>query len=260
MDGKELYRGLKSRQFLFEELVKRDFKKKYKGTMLGMAWSLLSPLLNLVVMMVIFSRFFGRTQPHYIIYVFCGNLLYTYFSEATKGGMKCIRENAKIFTKINVPKFIFVVAKNAQTLINFCLTMALLAAFCIYDRIEFSWNVLLLVYPVVTLLLLNIGLGAILAALYTFFKDMQYLWEVSLRLIMWGSAIFYPVDKIDGAAKVLFDYNPLYQHIFYFRQILINGVVPELSHHLFLAGSAVLALAIGGWLYRRYNTEFVYYV
>ena len=97
---------LKKHQFLFEELVKRDFKKKYKRTILGMGWSILAPLLQLLVMRVVFTQFFGRNMEHYTTYLFCGNLIFSYFSESTGQGMSSLMENASIFTKVNVPKYL----------------------------------------------------------------------------------------------------------------------------------------------------------
>ena len=99
---------LKKHQFLFEELVKRDFKEKYKRTVLGMAWSILSPLLTLLVMKVVFTQFFGRNTPFYTTYLFSGNLVMAYFKESTKGGMGSLLSNARIFTKINIPKYLFI--------------------------------------------------------------------------------------------------------------------------------------------------------
>jgi ABC-2 type transport system permease protein len=97
----------KKNEFLFSELVKRDFKKKYKRTYLGMLWSVLSPLLTLLVMSLVFTNFFGRTTPHYTIYLFCGNIVFSFFSDATNGGMGSLMSNSAIFTKINVPKYLF---------------------------------------------------------------------------------------------------------------------------------------------------------
>ena len=97
--------AIKARQnrFLFEELVKRDFKQKYKRTVLGMAWSILSPLLQLLVMRVVFTQFFGRAIAHYTTYLFCGNLVFSYFRDSTNGGMNSLMSNAHIFSKVNVP-------------------------------------------------------------------------------------------------------------------------------------------------------------
>ena len=252
----------KARQyrFLFEELVKRDFKKKYKGTILGMAWSILSPLLSLLVMRVVFGQFFGREMEHYTIYLFCGNLLFSYFNDATSQGMTCLRDNADIFTKINIPKFMFLLAKNAQTLINFGLTLLVFFLFCILDGITFTWKFLLLPLPIICLLLFNMGIGLILSALYVFFRDMQYLWSVFTQLLMYMSAIFYTTDSFGPVLKAVFHLNPVYVFITYVRQIVIFGTIPAVWFHCLMLFYAAAALGVGGWMYKKYNHQFLYYV
>lgn len=251
---------LKSHQFLFEELVKRDFKKKYKGTVLGMAWSVLSPLLMLLVMKLVFTQFFGRNTPHYTTYLFCGNLVFSFFSESTTQGMSALLGNAGIFTKVNVPKYLFLFAKNVQCLINFGLTLLVFFAFCILDHITFTWRFILLVYPIFCLVLFNIGMGLILSALYVFFRDMQYLWRVCTQIIMYMSAIFYRVDKYSPHVQRLFLINPVYVYIKYFRVIVIDAVVPSLAFHLLMAAYALVAVGIGSLIYKKFNHRFLYYV
>lgn len=247
-------------RFLFEELVKRDFKKKYKRTILGMGWSLLMPLLTLLVMKVVFEQFFGRTINHFTTYLFCGNLLFAWFSESTNNGMRSLFGNAAIFTKVNVPKYLFLFAGNIQALINFGLTSLVFFLFCWLDDITFTWRFVLLVYPVLTLLVFNIGVGLLLSALFIFFRDMDYLWRVFTMLLMYGSAIFYPVDTLSPRLQAVFACNPIYRHIAYFREVVLNGSVPSLETHLMLAGFAAAAFLIGALIYRRYNTRFLYYV
>ena len=251
---------LKKYQFLFEELVKRDFKKKYKRTVLGMGWSILSPLLVLLVMKIIFTQFFGRTMTHYTTYLFCGLLTFNWFSESTNLGMRCLYANAAVFTKINVPKYLFLLASNVQTLINFALTLLVFFLFCAIDRIAFSWRFVLLIYPILTLLVFNIGMGLVLSALFMFFRDVDYLWRVFLRLLMYGSAIFYTIDQFPARLKLAFACNPVYRHIAYFREVVIAGTVPSLPAHLVLAGFALAAFAVGAFMYKHYNTKFLYYV
>jgi len=252
--------NLKRHQFLFEELVKRDFKKKYKRTVLGMGWSLLSPLLSLLVMKMVFTQFFGRNTPHYTIYIFCGNLIWSYFSEATHGGMRSLLDNASIFTKVNVPKYLFLLSKNVQSLLSFLLTIVILFIFVIFDSIELGWHFLFLLYPVVLLLFFNIGIGMILSALFVFFRDTEYLYEVFLRLLMYCSAIFYNVDHYSAKIQRIFLINPVYLFIKYFRNIIIGPSVPSLAFHLLMLGHTVVALAVGSYMYKKYNTRFLYYV
>lgn len=255
-----MIRKLRRHMFLFQELVKRDFKKKYKGTVLGMAWSILSPLLMLLVMRLVFSSFFGQGMDHYTTYLFCGNLVFSYFNDACTQGMSSLRDNAPIFSKINIPKYLFLLAKNSQTFINFCLTLLVFLVFCIIDGISFGLHFVMLLYPIALLLLFNMGMGLVLSALYVFFRDMQYLWTVMSQLIMYMSAIFYTTDGYSPLVQHVFLLNPVYVFISYFRSIVINAVVPSLGIHLLLAFYSCLTLAVGGFIYKKYNHQFLYYV
>lgn len=251
---------LRKRRFLFEELVKRDFKKKYKRTVLGMGWSLLSPLLTLFVMKIVFEQFFGREIGHYTTYLFCGNIMFGWFADASNQGMRSLYNNAGIFSKVNMPKHLFLVSSSIQTFINFLLTMLVFIFFCWIDDIEFTWRFLLLAYPVLTMIVFNAGVGLVLSALYVFFRDMEYLWSVFLHLLMYGSAIFYTIDRFPPKLQMVFACNPVYRHIAYFREVVLGGAVPSLESHLILAGMALAALFAGMFMYRKYNTKFLYYV
>ena len=251
---------LKQYQFLFEELVKRDFKKKYKRTILGMAWSLLSPLLTLLVMRIVFTQFFGRNMDHYTTYLFCGNLVFAYFNESTSQGMTSLMGNASIFTRVNIPKYLFLFSKNVQTLINFGLTLIVFFVFCILDKITFTWKFIFLIYPMVTLLLFNIGLGLILSALFVFFRDIQYLWSIFTQLLMYLSAVFYTIDRYPYHVQCLFLLNPVYLHIRYFRKIVLEATIPTVEFHLIMLIYVLAVVRLGFWMYKKYNTQFLYYV
>lgn len=251
---------MKKYRFLFEELVKRDFKKKYKRTVLGMLWSVLAPLLQLLVMKIVFTQFFGRNMEHYTTYLFCGTLIFAYFNESTSQGMSSLMSNSSIFTKVNVPKYLFLFSKNVQTLINFGLTLAVFFFLCILDGVTFTWKFLLLIYPICCLVLFNIGVGLILSALYVFFRDIQYLWTIFTQLLMYMSAIFYTIDQYSETVQCLFLLNPIYLFIRYFRKIVIDGTVPVLGFHLLMMFDALAVFGIGCLIYKKNNTKFLYYV
>lgn len=255
-----MFQKLKRYQFLFEELVKRDFKKKYKRTVLGMGWSVLSPLLQLMVMSLVFSHLLGRDTPHFTIYLFCGNLIFTFFSDATKGGMGTIMGNASIFTKVNVPKYLFLLSRNVQALINFGLILGVFFIFVALEQLPFTWKFICLLYPVCGLILFNIGVGMILSAFYVFFRDTQYLYDVFTLLLMYVSAIFYPVDRFPPQMQRLFLINPVYLFIRYFRLIVIDSAVPSLQFHLLMLAYVAVALGVGCFMYKKFNTRFLYYV
>ena len=255
-----MFNKLKQYGFLFNELVKRDFTKKYKRTILGMGWSIVSPLMNLLIMWLVFSKLFGNNVNHYAIYLFAGQLVFSYFTDATNLGMTSLVSNASIFSKINVPKYLFLFSQNVSSLINFGLTLLIFFAFVALDGIPFKVHFLLLLYPTICLIIFNIGLGLVLSALFVFFRDMQYLWGIMTQLLMWLSAIFYTIDAYSYKVQCMFLLNPIYLYIRYFRKIVIDGTIPSVPFHLLAAAYALVALGAGIFMYKRYNHEFLYYV
>lgn len=246
--------------FLFEELVKRDFKHKYKGTVMGMAWSVLSPLLTLLVMRLVFSVIFARGRENYTTYLFAGTVFFSFFKEATKGGMTALTSNASIFTKINVPKYLFLLSKNVSSIINFSLTLVLFFVFAAFDGVTFGWHFLMILYPVLYLIVFNIGVGLILSAMYIFFRDTLYLYDVFTLLLQYCSAIFYYVDKYPANLQWVFLCNPVYLAINYVRIITLDGNIPSLQYHALMLVWAALVVFIGGLIYKKCNHKFLYYV
>ena len=254
-----MFTKLKEHGFLFSELVKRDFKKKYKRTYLGMLWSVLSPLLTLLVMSLVFTGFFGNDIPHYTIYIFCGNIVFSFFNDASNGGMQSLVSNSAIFTKINVPKYLFLFSRNVSSLINFALTFVVFILFCIIDRIPITPLFISLLIPIVLLVIFNLGVGLILSAMFVFFRDVQYLWSVFTMLLMYMSAIFYDVSRFEQY-KNLFYLNPVYVYIKYFRDVVLNAVFPSMELNLLAVGYALLFFGIGAIIYKKCNHKFLYYV
>lgn len=251
---------LKKNRFLFAQLVHRDFTRKYKRTVLGIAWSVLSPLLTLLVMNIIFGTLLGANIEHYTIYLFTGQLVFSFFNDSTNEGMTSLLNNAEIFTKVNVPKYMFLFSKNISSLINFGITLCIYFVFVAANGIPFTWKFVLLLFPIVCLVVFNLGMGLILSAMYVFFRDIQYLYGIFTMLLMYMSAIFYSIDTFPQIGKNLFLLNPVYVYIRYFRKIVIEGDIPSVWMHLAAAGYAVLAFGIGALIYKKKNHSFLYYV
>ena len=225
-----------------------------------MLWSILGPLMSLGVMALVFTQFFGRSIEHYVIYMFCGNLLYSYFKESTSQGMTALYDNSNIFSKVNVPKYMFLLSKNVSSLINFGINILVLFVFCIIDGVAFSWKFIMLIYPIGCLVVFNLGMGLILSALFLMFRDLKYLYDIFTLLLMYVSAIFYSIDAYDLQVQYLFYLNPIYVYIRYFRKIILEGTIPRLTFHLLAAGYALVAIIIGAVIYKKKNYQFLYYI
>lgn len=251
--------NMRSNAFLFQQLVNRDFQQKYKRTVLGMAWSVLSPLCQLLVMMIVFKNLFGRTINHYVIYMFAGNIIWSYFNESTTQGMSSLMNNSAVISKINVPKYLFLLSQNVSALINFSLTIGIFFMFCLVDHIDFTPAMFMLPYSVCCLVIMNVGIGMVLSALFVFFRDIQYLYRIFLTILNYLCAIFYTLDHFSPQMQRLFLLNPVYANIRYWRIIVLEGKIPSLQYHILLLCYALFFLAIGAFIYKKYNHRFIYY-
>lgn len=246
--------------FLFEELVNRDFTKKYKGTILGMAWSVVAPLLNLYVMKLVFGTLLVHNEKYYTIYLLVGNIVMAYFKESTKAGMSSLVDNSRIITKINVPKYLFLFSKNISALFNFGLTLIVLMFYCLIEPgLPITPLYLLMIFPILCLMIMNLGFGMILSALYVFFRDMKYLYDIFLTLLTYMSAVFYYVSRFPAKFQPLFKLNPVYDIITYIRTLIIDGRIPSTGDHILCLGYALFFFITGAVIYKVFNRRFVYY-
>ncbi len=256
---RQLINKFKRYQFVFTELVKRDFKAKYKRSVLGVLWSMLAPLFTLLIMNFMFGNFFGRTQEYYTIYLFSGWLIFQYYNDATNGGMNALMANAYIFSKVKVPKYLFLFSRITSSSINFLLTLLIYFAFVIAYKLPITWRFFTLIFPVICMFILILGVGLILSALFVFFKDIQYLYTVFTTAIMYATPIFYTTDILGDKAWIFY-FNPLYYYVTYFRSVVIDGIIPSLRFHVIMLLLSLLLFGIGCWMYKKYNYKFLYYV
>ena len=247
------------RRFLFKQLVYRDFKSRYKRAILGVLWSMLSPLLYFSAQALVFTFIFSRAE-HYISYLITGNIVYYYFSDATTQGMCSLSSNAGIISKIRVPKEIFLFSKNISSFVNFLLTMIIMFIIVALDGMPYHWKFFLLIVPIVCISAFNVGVGYILSALFVFFKDIQYLYNILCRLLIYFSAIFYYVEAFPDWIRKMFWINPLYCYIYYFRQIVVYDNIPGFWVHFLCVLYPLIFLVIGKIIYKVYDNKFAYYL
>jgi ABC-2 type transport system permease protein len=159
-----------------------------------------------------------------------------------------------------VPKYLFLFSKNISSLINFGMTFVVFIIFCIVDKVPFTPTFFALAFPILCLIIFNMGVGLILSALFVFFRDIQYLWGIFTTLLMYLSAIFYTVDVYSPVVQKLFLLNPIFVYIKYFRLAVLGGTLPSVQYHLLALGYALGAFLVGSLIYKVKNHKFLYYV
>lgn len=248
------------RYFLKENVVK-DIKLKYRNSYLGIIWTMIEPLLQMIVLAFVFGTLFGNEDKQFPVYILTGRLLYSFFSSSTKSCVKSIRVNAAMIKKVYVPKYLYPLSSIFSSFIIFLISLLVLVGVGLYFRVVPTVYTLLAPVPVLVLLLLSFGIGMILATFGVFFRDLEYLWGVALMLVMYTCAIFYKVSRFEksGYAWVL-ELNPLYCVIKNFRNCVLYGQGLEMKTMLYAFGFAVVTSVIGLILFNKKQDKFILHI
>ncbi|MCR5545289.1 MAG: ABC transporter permease [Lachnospiraceae bacterium] len=254
---KKYLKSFKSYTFLLSELVKRGIRLKYRRSYLGILWSLAEPLMTTIVLVIVFGTLFGRSRE-FPLYVMSGKLLYGFFSAATKSGCKSVRRNASMIKKVYVAKYLYPLSSVLFNFIIFAISLLVIIPVCIYcgifPQLQYVWQ---LIPGLLNLLILTLGVSVVLATLNVFFRDIEYLWNVLLMIIMYLCAIFYPVERLmDSGWAWLLNLNPLYGCIDMFRGALI-GYQVEFYYFAYSFIFGVVTLIIGLVFFKAKQDEFI---
>jgi len=243
--------------FLLTELVKRDISGKYKDSSLGLLWSLLNPLLSMIVLTMVFSLIFGGMIENFPVYLLSGKLLFDLFANSTQGAMNSIKGNAEIIKKIYVPKYMFSIGIICSEFINFLISLIVLVAVMIVTNAPFHFSLIYAPIPIFFTLILTLGVGLILATFTTFFTDIKYLYGVLVMLLSFMTPLFYPIEIVPQEYLLAFQINPLYAGVSTFRDIVLGGTFPELTTLSYLIITSIASLIIGIFVFKKYQDKFV---
>lgn len=246
---------------LLYELVKKNIKLKYRRSYLGILWTLIEPLLTMIVLTFVFGTLLDRGNKEFPVYVLTGRLLYSFFQSATKAGLKSVSGNASMIKKVYVPKYIYVFSSVISNFVIFLISLIVLFGVSIVLDVKPTIYLLQAIIPLIILFVMTLGISLILATLSVFFRDMEYIWGVVTMLIMYACAIFYPVDKIITSGKGwVFDINPVYMCIANFRNTVLYGVPMNMQYFVVSSIIAVVLLAIGSVVFYKNQDKFILYI
>lgn len=247
-------------RFLIKQLVSRDFKTKYKRSVLGVAWSFLNPLLTMAVQYLVFSRVFNSDIPNYPVYLLTGIVLFNFFNEAVSMGLSSITDNAFLINKVYMPKYVYPITRVLSSLINFALAFIPLLLVMILTRTSIRLSIFLLVFDFLCLTMFVLGMVLLLSSLMVFFRDTRFLWSVLSMIWMYATPIFYPESIIPDSLLVFYHMNPMYQYITFARIALIDGISPAPTAYLWCLLSSVVVLIFGGIVFQKNQDKFVLYL
>ncbi len=245
-------------RYLLKTLVSRDFKIKYRASLLGFVWSGLHPLMMMALYYVVFSTIFRSSIHNFPVYLITGIVIYNYFGDSTTLGMQAIIGNAGLINKVYLPKYIYPLSKTISSAVNLAISLIVLLLVMLFSGAPFTKALLLFPVFLVLLILFCSGLAMCLSSWIVFFRDIQFLWSVALTAWNFFTPIFYDESILPvGWWTVFFHANPLYQFITAMRKITLDGLAPLPSSLLFCALWAVISMALGLFVFRRHQNQFV---
>lgn len=254
---KTIINDMQQYRFLLWELVKKGIKLKYRRSYLGIIWTLIEPLLTMCVLTIVFGTLMGNHERSFPVYILTGRLLYSMFSTGTSAAMKSIRANSAMIKKVYVPKYMYPLSAILFNYIIFLLSLVVLAIVSVILGVMPTPYLLLSVIPLFNILLVSLGVGLILGTFSVFFRDLEYLWNVALMLIMYTSAIFYKPEVIlKSKYALIIQLNPVFGIINNFRSCVF-GTPMNYHYTLYCTGMGLFLVVFGFWIFNKNQNRFV---
>lgn len=252
--------AVKKYRFLIRQLVGRDFKTKYKRSVLGIFWSFLNPLLMMIVQYFVFSTIFKSDVPNFAAYLIIGTVMFNFFSESCGMTLSSVLGNASLITKVYMPKYIYPLTRTMSSVLNLTISLLPLLLVCLATGVRFQKAAVLSLYFFICLIIFCLGFGMLLATSMVFFRDTQFLWGVLSMMWMYATPIFYPEKILPDNLKFVLQVNPLYHFLRNARMCILDGLSPEPVIYFQCLMIALAMLLVGAVVFYKNQDKFVLYL
>ncbi len=246
---------------LLKLLVNKNLKLKYRRSFLGYVWSVLNPLLIMIVMAIVFSTMFSRNIENFPLYLFCGQLLFNFMNQSTHQAISSITGNGAMLKKTYVPKYIFTLARIVSGLVDCIFSLGALVIVMIATGARFSFYALLFPLVIIQLFFFSLGLGLLLGQANVFFRDIQYIYNAVTTAWMYLTPIFYPIEMLpQWLESAITHFNPMYFYVAQFRALIYSCELPNVSLVISGCVAALIMMIIGSWSFSRAQDKFILYI
>lgn len=252
--------GLMKYRNLLKKLVIRDIKVRYRKSFLGLAWTVLNPLLMMMILNMVFSRIFRMNIDNFPVYLLIGNIVFNFNSEATQLGLVSILNNASLIKKVYIPKYLFPFSKVLSCMVNLGFSFVALLLVMIATGAKFHITIITIWIPLLYILMFTLGLSLILSSVNVYFRDIGHLYGVFLTAWMYLTPLFYSIDFVPEYVQGIIKLNPLYHFVTFMRKVIMTGVFPGISENIICFGFGFGMLCIGLFVFKRLQDRFILYI
>lgn len=257
--------AIKRYKYLLSDLVVRDIKTKYRRSVLGVLWSVLNPLLMMLVLTAVFSKIIRvEVEGGFALFYLTGYIVFNFIAEASNFSLTSMINAGGLIKKVYIPKYIFPLEKTIFSLVNMLFSLiAFVLVFGIFlatGKVELHATMLLFFIPMIYIFIFAFGLNLILSTLNVFFRDVGHLWGVFVTVWMYATPIIYPIHIVPEWLQSIIRFNPLYHYVTYFRNVMLYGTIPSLTDNLICLGFSLMFLLVGITVFRKNQDKFVLHI
>jgi ABC-2 type transport system permease protein len=245
---------------LLGELISRNIKTRYKRSVLGVAWTMINPMLTMLVLTIVFSQLFAFSVPEYPVYLLSGLLLWNFFAQTSVAAIKDLIWSGGLLKRIFIPRALFAVAAIGTGIVNLLLSLVPLGIIILLTDSPLSWSMLFLPVSILLAGMFSLGIGLGLSTLAVYFTDVLDMYQIILLAWMYLTPIFYPLEILAPEFQWLIKVNPMYYILECFRMPIQLGIIPDTQTLVGASLSAALALLVGSSIFVRKSNEFPYYI
>lgn len=247
---------------LLKNLVSKDIKIKYRRSVLGIAWSVLNPLLTMLVITTVFGKLLRIQVENFATYYIVGYSMWSFFSEATSNSLTSILDSASLIKKVYIPKYIFPIEKCLFSLVNFAFTLIAVVIVMLFQGVTPSVTAILFPIPVAYCLIFVCGASLLLSAINVYFRDVQHLYGVFLTMLMYLTPIIYPMELLGDHAFIakIVSANPITHYVEYFRNLIMYNNIPDLHENAVCLAMALGMFVVGVFTFKKAEDKFILHI
>ena len=247
---------------LLKNLVSKDFKIKYRRSILGVAWSVLNPLFTMIVITTVFGKLLKIQVENFATYYIVGFAIWNFFSEATSNSLSSILSAAQLIKKVYIPKYIFPLEKCLFSLVNFFFTLIAVIVVMLFQNVVPSVTAVLFPVPVIYCFVFVCGASLFLSAATVYFRDIQHLYGVLLTMLMYLTPIIYPLELIEEHKFIstIVHLNPMTHYVEYFRAVVMYNTIPSLKENIWCLGASLVTFIIGALVFKKAQRKFILHI
>lgn len=250
----------KKYRFLLNNLISREIKVKYRRSILGILWSVLNPLLSMIVISFVFSQIFRFDIQYFNVYFLTGSVIFNFMSDATMSSLSSIISASSLIKKVYIPKYIFPLEKTTFSLVNLGFSLIAVAIVMLFSGIKITASILLFPIPILYCYIFSLGISLALSALTVMFRDIEHLYSVVVTMWMYLTPVIYPASVLKGSLLTIIKFNPMYYYVTYFRDVVMYGNIPDLTFNLICLAFSLGSLLLGMLIFKLREKTFILYL